>query len=433
MSNKEKREEKRGLGKAILLALTANAPMKLLSLLFAIIIWSVVIAQTDPLRQRIVYDVPIERVGIESLKSRGLALSAEESPDVLRRVDVKAEVATSDLQRVNNTNVKVRVDLSGITAPGSFELPLQASVTGISGSAVPVGSSKVTVEIESLVETTVPIMLETSGSLGQNYRRGEGTIFPAAITVAGPATVIASLSQALVSLDLTDLSASISKSLPIFLVDQYGDPIDAISLTMSQGDARLELPIYPVKEVPIEYLGALVGSPAEGYEMKSIEILPKSVRIAAEADALENIHSILTFGFDIGGMSQSGSARVQLRKPSDLIWMEYEEAELRFTLHEETASKTFSLIPVEVINAPGDYAVSTHDAVVDVLLVMPRTRLGEIRREDIRVVLDLAAALPGSQRYEAEVRIECEDKELLKRIEASVLPQGVVATLSRLE
>ncbi|MDR3085840.1 MAG: hypothetical protein LBU47_05945 [Christensenellaceae bacterium] len=428
MSNKEKRSRL-----AIFSALTANAPRKLFSLLFAIIIWSVVIAQTNPLRQRIVYDVPIERVGIESLASRGLALSAEESVDVFKLVDVKAEVAMSDLQRVNNTNVKVRVDLSGITAPGSFNLPLTASVTGMSGSAVPVGSSRVSVVIESLVETTVPIKLVTSGSLGQDYRRGKETILPAAIVVAGPATVIAALSQAYVSLDLTDLSASISKSLPISLVDKDGGPIDASSLTLSQSDAQLELPVYPVKEVPIEYLSALTGNLAEGYEMESVEILPKTVRIAAEAGALQNINSILLFGYDIGGMNQSGSARIQLRKPSDLVWMEYEEVELRFTVREETASKTFSLIPVEVINAPGDYAVSTHDAVVDVMLTMPRTRLAEIQRGDIRVVIDLSAAVLGSQRYEAEVRVTCEDKELLKLIEASVLPQGVVATLAQLE
>ena len=54
-----------------------NTLLKVISLVFAIVLWSVVMSQTNPLRTKVVYDVPLDITGLDSLHSRGLSLATD--------------------------------------------------------------------------------------------------------------------------------------------------------------------------------------------------------------------------------------------------------------------------------------------------------------------------------------------------------------------
>ena len=53
---------------------TNNLTLKLLSVVFAIILWSFTITRTNPQRTKRISDVPITAVGLASLESNGLTL-----------------------------------------------------------------------------------------------------------------------------------------------------------------------------------------------------------------------------------------------------------------------------------------------------------------------------------------------------------------------
>ena len=75
----------------LLRRLSHNTSLKVLSLVFAIIIRAVTMSQTNPPRKKIVYDVPIEITGLQSLTSRDLALKY--TPEEMEgTVDVVLEV-----------------------------------------------------------------------------------------------------------------------------------------------------------------------------------------------------------------------------------------------------------------------------------------------------------------------------------------------------
>mgnify|MGYP006909143191 CR=1 FL=1 len=54
----------------LLRRLARNPFLKLLSLVFAIILWAMVMSQTNPDRTKVVYDVPLEITGLTELNAR---------------------------------------------------------------------------------------------------------------------------------------------------------------------------------------------------------------------------------------------------------------------------------------------------------------------------------------------------------------------------
>lgn len=405
---------------------TANTWLKVLSIVFAVIIWSVVISQTNPQRKKNVFDVPIERAGVVTMESRGLALVA--IPEELSgTVDVVVEAAMDDLARVDNTTVKARVDFSNITAVGEYTLPIQFSlINGISATVDSRNVSEVTVEIESLVKVNVPVKVNYSGSLGEEYKRSKEVISPSQVAISGPATVINSVSEARIDVNLTGLSDSYSKALPFTLVDSNGEPVDASALTIEGGETvSVTVPIYPVKEVPIVFEESMLGEVAQGYELIDAHTIPKTIKIAAERSALASIESISAAAFDISDLNENTILTLALSKPADVIWMEYDEVSLSLEIREERVNKTFTYLPVEVINLSELFHASTYDAVVDIQITMPKSLEKQITRDKIQAVVDLSNAIEGSLQQDVTILIDVEE-EIKNQLEINVLPGTIV-------
>ena len=67
-----------------------NLTLKLLSVVFAIILWSFTITRTNPHRTKRISDIPITAVGLASLEESGLTLR---DVDDLGNIQVKVSVA----------------------------------------------------------------------------------------------------------------------------------------------------------------------------------------------------------------------------------------------------------------------------------------------------------------------------------------------------
>ena len=72
----------------LLRRLLRNPFLKVLSLVFAILLWAMVMSQTNPPRAKVVYDVPVELTGVTDLNARGLSL-ATEGGELPASVDVR--------------------------------------------------------------------------------------------------------------------------------------------------------------------------------------------------------------------------------------------------------------------------------------------------------------------------------------------------------
>ena len=365
-----------------------NTGLKIISFVFAVILWGMVMSQTNPPRLKMVYDVPVELTGLETLNNRGLSLAteAEELPDT---VDVKLEVPMDDLSRVSAENVSAVLDLSRVMTTGEHEVSVALPTAYGKGTSSRVSS--VSVEIESLTTSIVPVQVSTTGALSENLRMGKVVATPAQFQITGPETDVNRVVAAVVEVDLSALTGDLNRSMVYTLVDENYEPVQSVNITSTIGNSvSVSLPVYPIKEVPIAFESSTTGLLKEGFYVEGIEVAPQTVRVAAPQAVLDEIDSIPVSTIDLEGVSESFTTTLPLKKSADIVWTDVNEVDVVVRVKEEEATKTFSGIQVKYRNLAAGYKVEMYNATVDIEVTMAKSKLEKLSNEDIWIYVDLA-------------------------------------------
>lgn len=365
-----------------------NTGLKVTSLIFAMILWGVVMSQTNPARTKMVYDVPVELTGLDTLNGRGLSL-ATEAEELPATVDVKLEVPMDDLSRVSTDNVSATLDFSRIMATGEHELVVELRTSY--GDAISSTISRVDVEIESLTTSIVPVQVTTVGVLDENLRLGKIVTSPAQFQITGPETDVNRVAAAVVEVDLSTVTADFNRSLVYTLVDENYEPVQSVNITSTIGNsASVSIPVYPVEEKAITFESSTTGLLKEGYYLDGIEIAPDTVRVAATQSVLDALESIPVSTIDLEGVSESFTVTLPLKKSADIVWTDVNEVDVVVRVKEEEATKTFTGVKVSYRNLAAGYKVEMYDATVDIEITMAKSYLEKLTSDDIWIYVDLA-------------------------------------------
>ena len=402
----------------LLRRLARNPFLKLLSLVFAIILWAMVMSQTNPDRTKVVYDAPLEITGLTELNARGLSL-ATESDELPSTVDVHLEVPMNDLSRATTDNVHATIDLSRITTTGDYSL--QVNLTTVYGEATSSSVSSVDVVVESLT---------TTGTLSENYRLGSIVATPSQFQITGPETDVNRVAAAVVEVDLTNLTADFNRSVVYTLVDENGQAVESANITSTIGNSvSVSIPVYPIKEVPITYESSTTGLLRDGFYLEGIEVAPSTVRIAAPQAVLDEIDSVQVSTIDLEGVSASFTTTLPLKLSGEVVWSSVSEVDVVVRVREEEETRTFTGLPVTYRNLAAGLQAELYDVTADVSVTMARSALERLSNDDISVYVDLAgyeamadSAVPVSVSIRANVDYAYElvsEEKVIVRIDAA--------------
>lgn len=372
----------------VLRRLFHNTGLKVVSLIFALILWGVVMSQTNPARAKVVYDVPVELTGLDTLNSRGLSL-ASEADELPETVDVRLEVPMDDLSRVSADNVSAVLDFSRVRDTGEYDLSVELHSSY--GDAVSSSISRVSVEIESLTTSIVPVQVKTQGVLKDDFRMGKIVTSPAQFQITGPETDVNRVAAAVVEVDLSNISADFNRSLVYTLVDENGSPVQSVNISSIIGNsASVSIPVYPVEEKKITFESSTTGLLKDGFYLDGIEISPDTVRVAAAQPVLDALESIPVSTIDLEGVSESFTVTLPLKKGADIVWTDVNEVDVVVRVKEEEVTKTFTGVTVSYRNLAAGYQVEMYNAAVDIELTMAKSYLEKLTSDDILIYVDLA-------------------------------------------
>ena len=99
--------------------------MKLASLVFAVFIWSYVIADENPTRQMSLKNIPVTYTGIAELTEQGLTVETE---GLIHTVDLSILAGQDSHKSINANSVKAYLDFSHINEPGTYTLDVQVGI-----------------------------------------------------------------------------------------------------------------------------------------------------------------------------------------------------------------------------------------------------------------------------------------------------------------
>lgn len=385
-------------------AYRSNTFLIVLSVLCAILLWSVLVASDGTLtRERVFTNVDVNMTGLETLKSNGYIV-VDDPEAVLPNVRLTVEVTQDNYSRVTQANFAPRVDVSKIRATGEQTVDITFSST-VYGKVLECEPSSVTLNVERYVSSNrIPVVLQTTGTIAEGLWAEPPQLDPTYIAVSGPRSVINSIKRVVAKFDQGLLNGDMvdqRNAIPFVLQDAQGNEIDTSLLRTTYQSILIDTvtvdsQVYPQKAVPIDKAGAYIGEPAEGYEVTGVTITPESVLVAAEKEVLEQISAaVLDAPIDITDAAATQSVTVRIKKLSDAQNMNIGEALVQVEIAEKQWERTIKNVPVSVVGIQETQEAALSSGRVHVTLTGPYHFVESLAAEDVTVLADLSGLEAG--------------------------------------
>jgi YbbR domain-containing protein len=392
--------------------ITNNIGLKILALIFAVILWLVVVNVDDPkISQRFSASVVIENS--EYLTDQGKYFEVlNDTNTIVFTVTAKR----SYIEKLSNTDFKAVANMENAAIDnetGTGKVPIE--VTALRYSTL-VTISKATqnleIALDNLAQDQFIVETDTTGTLPDGCALGDVTVSPNLLKVSGPESVVSRIDHVTASVDLTNMTTDIVASVIPTLYDSDGNIIDKSELTLNMSTVTVTARILDIKDVSLIF--NVTGTPATGYAYMDMEYEPKTISIKGTASALNNVTvlNIPESALDISGAREDITQVVDITEylPSGVTIADQTQAKVTVTVHvAQLSTKVVNIFPsaVQVLHLPDDYELTFDSAVIRVTLSGMEEDIEALDTSDIVASIDAGQLSLGT--HEVELALELDD------------------------
>ncbi|MBQ4090325.1 MAG: hypothetical protein IJC56_10690 [Clostridia bacterium] len=387
-------------GKAVLKVFSRNIGLKLLSVLFALMLWSYVISSnTDITRTKTHSGLQGYVTGQVTLEVYDLAMVSDPT-SALSNVSVDVEVPQVNYAASTADNVQVMLDVSSVRTAGTQEVPIKATSTY--GKVTRVYPSSLTLTFEPLDSRSIPVNVRMTGT-DEDYWYNCARVNPSQVTVSGATSIVQDISSVVVNADVTGRLDSYSTSCSIELLDRDGNVIPNALVNRSASSVSISMEVYPTKELEVSTAtdDVLVGQAAEGYIIEAITVQPRTITVAAEQELLDSLDRLIIDPIEIDSPSQSFTRRASISGLTDFRYISSEQVYVNVQIAEETISDWIEDVDITFIGLADGLEITEGRGKVAVHVTGPRSRIEAMSADNLSVIVDLAGLGAGS--YELPV------------------------------
>ena len=381
----------------------------LLAFVIAFGLWLYVITYVSPGSEETYYNIPVIFEGETALSERNLMITSGDTASVTLKISGNR----SDLNKINESNIKIKVDLSKVYDPGERELSY-SSITfpgDVPQSAFVVESKTpetVKINVEKIQRKEVPVMEEFSGSAPEGYiaYTSEAVLDYPSINVTGPSSVVELIDHARIDVDLTDRSESISENYRYTLCDADGNPIDVEQVTTDVAEVHLDVKIQRWKQIDLKLNVTYGGGATE--ENTKISILPATVRVSGSDAMLEDLNEIVLGSVDLSTLENDTQMSFAINLPEGVTNLSnVTDAAVDISFKGLTIKK-FMVSQIRAVNVPDGLECDLLNEVLEVTLRGPTAQISQLTPEDIIVTVDLTGKEIGTSTVKAMITIQGE-------------------------
>jgi YbbR domain-containing protein len=402
----------------ILRWLAKNIGALLTAIILAVIVWVSAVIASDPNEEQILNrPVAIEIIGQDpSLQIMG---------SVTRNVTLVLRAPASVWNTLNNDPQSVRawVDLSNL-GPGSHDVPVQVQITPPLVRIISQNPQQLTINLDTIITETFPVNLIVRGNPPVGYQTQTPQVNPTQVSVTGPESIVSKVSEARVTLDITNANQTISREETPLLLDAQGQALSG--LTVSPSSVSITQPItllggyrYVIVRVISE------GQVASGYRVTNIFVTPVGVVVfSSDPTLVNNLPGYVeTQPVDLTGKTDDFETLVDLNLPSGVTVVGDPKVLVQVSIAAIDSSLAISL-PIEVIGLAPGLTASVNPAIVNVILSGPVPILNTLGPTDVRVVADLNGYEVGTYQITPTVTILPDQVQ-----QVSLIPSTVEITI----
>ena len=269
----------------------------IISILIAFGLWMYVITEVSPGSEWTFYDIPVIMEGETVLKERGLIITNISSTNV----DLTLSGNRKDLNELNSSNITLKADMTRIYEPGvhkiDYDISYPGNVPGNAFTRMNQYPDTISITVERLIRNKeIPVVIIYQGKAPEGYvvRRADVELDNDTILVSGPASVVEQITQAVISVDLTDQTESISQNYRYTLCNSEGAGVNSELITVNTEDVHVDLTIHRKKQVNLEVTIVPGGGAKE--ENVKLEMDVTSIWLSGSDAALEQVGDSINLG-----------------------------------------------------------------------------------------------------------------------------------------
>lgn len=401
---------------------TNNFILKLVSLLFAIILWIVVVNIDDPDATRTITGIQVNPLDVNVIEDKNQVYTIvygekvdiqvtgpRSQVDKMTKDDFIAEAPFSEKSNVDAVPIYVTFRNS------KYEKSCEISQKNMT----------MKLQVEDIVSKSYEIELNCQGTESQGYMIGKEVLSPSVVTVSAPTSVINLISKVQVNVDISGQVESFDMERPIEYYTETGSLVkmsDTVKVSTETVNASIQ--IYSIKEVPLKF--GSIGSVADGYELVGITSSRPTIKIAGpDVNQMDSI-TLPDELLDITGATADVSTSVDIGAhiPSGMTVVDAED-QVMVTLTakvEELIQRNYSIpiSEIDINNLPEKYEADFMEQSVSLRFSGLQSAHDSLRLGDLNAYVDLKNVREGVNEVIVKLTIP-EGMKLISDVRADVL------------
>ena len=267
-----------------------NFTLKILSIIVAVILWTVIVNIYDPSTSYTFSNVSVTLLNTETLTDKNYSYEVVEGS----KISVSVSGPKSLITDITASDIVATADLSNVTAYSDY-VDIKVSVvkdgTVVEGVEATPKTTAIKLSIENRATSTLTLETLTTGRVADGYALSNVTLSPTSVDVTGASSVIESIAHAAVSINVDGATSMLTGDASIVLYDEDYNEITDDTIELSQELVSYTADIGKTKTVPI--VVETVGTPASGYILANVTQNQSEVTIAGSSKDIEAVESIV--------------------------------------------------------------------------------------------------------------------------------------------
>lgn len=374
--------------------LTREVALRLVaSLALALILWALVTMRQDPEISRAFAEIPVQASALDS----SLVLL-----DEIDAVRVSVSGPQSDVLPIEAESLVATVDFSGVTEPGSYELPVSVETPeGVWRSTVSPTTATVEIErSESKPFRLVPVVTD----LDENSLRSV-TVYPDVqqVTVTGPTSLVEAIAQVVLPVEVSGGTQTFENVYIPEARDTDGNPIADVTIDPSAVETTVRV---SARGKSVAVLATITGSPAVGYEVADRTINPQFVIVDGDEATLDSLVALTTEPIDVSGADASFTQTVRINDLPDgvqVLQPASGEVEVLVQIAQRGVRQSLPSQQVTVVGVAPDLTASVSPDEITIEVVAPDDALAELDASTLQVIVDASGLAAGTYAVQPSV------------------------------
>jgi YbbR domain-containing protein len=371
--------------------LTHNVVLKIVSALFAIILWLIVVNIIDPVETKSFINIQVTVENEDVIKSQGKVYDIIDNSG---SISVSVKGRRSALEALKTADFLAVADMKEMIVADT--VPIEVTVSKYNDSIKEITPKTRTLKISIDDSATKQFAINTTiiGTPEDGYAVGDIACNPSVLKVTGAASVVNKISKVAVMIDVDGMSSTITTTATPKLYNSDGDIIESTSLEYKTGDVAVIVDLLKTKEIKLQY--EIKGNPSENYQYIDSVCSPDTITIAGEEEELAKIESIDIPDIDITDATANVQQIIDITSylPSEVRLVDSSESSVLVTAILEqlvTQKIEVTMNSIELQNIPTKYTINyvNNDNIIVSVKGLPEI-VNDLKASNISASVDLS-------------------------------------------